>query len=99
MPGGLILIVLMIAVMYLLLFRPQQRRRQQLQALHSSLAVGDDVLTASGIYGTIERIEDDVVDVRVAPDVTLRMARRAIMSVERDENEALTAPEPETAPE
>jgi preprotein translocase subunit YajC len=97
----LIFIVVMIAIVYLLLIRPQQRRKQQLQALHSQLRPGDEVLTAAGIYGTIESIDDEVIDVRVAPDVTMRMARRAIMSVEsaEDGGELVTAPEPETAPE
>ena len=39
----------------------QRRRTQQVQALQASLAVGDEVVTTSGLYGTIVALDDTVV--------------------------------------
>jgi preprotein translocase subunit YajC len=60
------------------MIRPQQRRMRQHQALISSLEAGDEVLTASGLYGTIASIDDDMVGLEVAPGVSVRVLRSSI---------------------
>jgi preprotein translocase subunit YajC len=54
------------AAMYFLLLRPQRRRLKESQALQSSLAVNDEIVLTSGIYGFITLIEDDIVWVDIA---------------------------------
>jgi preprotein translocase subunit YajC len=75
---GLIIIVLLFLFVYLVVLRPQRRRRleqaQRLQGLH----VGDEVLTAGGIYGTITQLEGEDLIVEIAPSVEIRLDRRAI---------------------
>lgn len=61
-----------------LLIRGQQRRAQAGAALVESLRVGSDVVTTSGLYGTIVRLDDGEVTLLVAPGVELRFDRRAI---------------------
>jgi preprotein translocase subunit YajC len=101
MPSGILFIVVLIAIMWFLLIRPQRQRQMKQQQMLSTLNVDDEILTAGGIYGTVVALEDDVVHVRVAPDVTLRVARRAIASIVTQEPEAPAeadeAPEPESA--
>jgi preprotein translocase subunit YajC len=92
MPSGLIFIVVMIAIVWLLLIRPQRQRQLRQRQMLAALEVGDEVVTAGGIYGTIEALEDEVAHVRVTPEVTLRLARGAITSVVKDETEQLVAP-------
>jgi preprotein translocase subunit YajC len=50
----------------------------------SDLRVGDEVLTAGGIYGTISRLDEDQVTVEIAPRTEVRVARRAIAGVTRE---------------
>src|SRR5215469_12113427 len=64
--------------MYVLLIRPQQQHVRQQQALLSSIEVGDEVVTVSGIVGHVEAIEDDRVYIEVAPGVTIAMLRQAL---------------------
>jgi preprotein translocase subunit YajC len=66
--------------MYFLLIRPQRRRAREQQALQRSIAVGDEVLLTSGVYGFITAIESDsdVIWVEVDDDVQLRVTRAAI---------------------
>jgi preprotein translocase subunit YajC len=56
----------------------QRRRQRAVQTLQSQLAVGDEVCTTSGLFGTITALDDSVVTLEVSPGVTVRFDRRAI---------------------
>ena len=73
--------VLMLGVMYVLMIRPQRQRQAQQQSMIDSAAVGDDVLTTGGIYGTISEAEGDDIVVEIASGVTVHMTRRGIAAV------------------
>lgn len=76
--GGLIVLGLFLAVMYLLVIRPQQKRQREHQSLVDSLAVGTDVVTVGGLHGHIVAVGDDHVDLTVYDDVVLRFQKSAI---------------------
>ncbi len=91
----IIYVVAFIAIFYFLAIRPQQRQRKAHQALLSSLKRGDRIMMASGIYGTVKRVEENVVVVEVAKGVNVKIARRAVAEIIRDSAQArATAPEP-----
>jgi preprotein translocase subunit YajC len=73
-------LVLLGGVFYFLLLRPNRTRQRQQQSLLESLQVGDEVMTAGGIFGTLKDIdeEDDIVTVEIAPGTDVRMLRRSI---------------------
>ena len=64
--------------MWVLLILPQQRRMRQHQEVIASLEVGDEVVTAGGVYGTITSVDEDTLGVEVAPGVVLRVLRNAV---------------------
>ena len=64
--------------MWVLLILPQQRRMRQHQEVIASLQVGDEVITAGGVYGTITSVDEDTLAVEVAPGVVLRVLRNAV---------------------
>jgi preprotein translocase subunit YajC len=74
----LLFLPLLLILMYVLLIRPQQQRVRQQQALVSSIDIGDEVVTVSGIVGHVEAIEEDRVYIEVAPGVTIAMLRQAL---------------------
>jgi preprotein translocase subunit YajC len=76
-----LIIIVAFAVLWLVVVRPQKRRQSQQQQMVSELRVGDEVLTAGGIYGTISRVDDDQITVEIAPKTEVRVARRAIAGV------------------
>ena len=82
--GILFIIVIAFLVLYLIVIRPQKRRQAQQQQMTSELNVGDEVLTAGGIYGTISRLDEDQVTVLIAPKTEVLVARRAIAGVTRE---------------
>ena len=77
---GLALPLLMIVGFYFLLIRPQRNRQRAQQAVLASLEVGDEVMTSSGIFGTIIEIDEDegVLTVEIAPGTRVRMLRQGI---------------------
>ena len=83
----LIIMVLLLVVMYVLMIRPQRQRQRQQQSTIEGAAVGDDVLTTGGIYGTITQAEGDDVVVEIADGLTVHMTRRGIAAVLPPEDE------------
>ncbi|MEX0665258.1 MAG: preprotein translocase subunit YajC [Acidimicrobiia bacterium] len=70
--------VLLAAVFFFLVVRPQRRQIAAHRALVSRLQVGDEVITAGGLYGTIRALRDETIELEVADGVVVRMARGAI---------------------
>jgi preprotein translocase subunit YajC len=90
MPAYIFLIVLL-ALVWLLLIRPRQRamkaQRQQLQELE----VGDEILTAGGLYGFVRGIDGDELRVELTPGLEVRMARRAVAAILTEKQPELEA--------
>ena len=83
--GNLLLpiyILIFIGLIYLVGVRPQQKRRRELQAIMSRLSAGDEVVTVSGIYGTVTEVEDgETLLLEVAEDIDIRVAKASIARV------------------
>ena len=71
-------LALIVVVFYFLFIRPQQKRAREQAELIVSLRTGDRVITAGGLYGTIERVEDDIMELRIADGVIVDMATSAV---------------------
>ena len=89
--GALILLAVTFLLMWVLFILPQQRRLRAHQGLVARLEVGDEVMTTSGLYGTIAELDDDVVRLELAPGTVVRLARGAVA---RRLNEETAAEEP-----
>ena len=85
--GGYIFILVLLVAMWFLLIRPQRRRQMEAQRLVDSLAVGQEIVTAGGLYGTITALEEDEARVQIADGVEVRVAKRAIAGVLSDNEE------------
>jgi preprotein translocase subunit YajC len=69
---------LMILIFYLLVLLPMRRRQKKVTDFQSSLKVGDRVVTTSGIYGLITKLDEKTVQVQIADKVRIEIARAAI---------------------
>ncbi len=74
-------LILMFVVFYFLLIWPQQKKAKAHKALLSNLKKGDEVVTASGIYGTITGITESVVTLEIAEKVRIKVSRSSIAGV------------------
>jgi preprotein translocase subunit YajC len=98
--GYLIVLIALFALMWLLLIRPQRRRQLEQAQMQDKLEPGAEILTAGGIHGTVREIEDEIVRVEIAPDIVVRIDRRAVAAVaEEPEPEPEARVEKESEPE
>lgn len=79
--GTLLYIVVLFALLYFLMIRPQQQRQKKHQAMVNDLKVNDGIVTVGGIYGSIVKIKDDSLVVRVADNVRIEILKNAVAQV------------------
>ena len=84
---NLIFIGAMIAIFWLFLIRPQQKKQKEQKSFSDSLQKGDEVVTASGIIGKINKLEDHIVSLEVANKTYIRVTRN---SISKEMTEAVT---------
>jgi preprotein translocase subunit YajC len=90
-PSGLPFIVMMAAIfvlMYLLLILPAQRRQKKIHQMHQALKNGDKIITTGGLHGTIVGLEDDAIQLRVADQVKIKVARNAVAGLQVEKKES-----------
>ena len=98
--GYLIPIIVLFFLLWLLVIRPQRRRQLQQLEMQDELHVDDEVITAGGIHGYVKQLDDSVLTIEIAPDVRVRIDRRAIAGkVMPEEPELEAAEEPEERPQ
>jgi preprotein translocase subunit YajC len=89
--GELTLFLPLIVIMGAFMFFASRRQKKAMQAtvnLHDSLAVGDEIMTTAGLFGTITDVSDTKVDVEVAPGVVLTMLKLAVKEKVSDDLDA-----------
>ena len=74
----IIFIVIIIAILYFLLFLPQRKQEQKRRQMIEGLKRGDEVVTAGGIHGTITRIKEDSVVVKIADKVEVTVKKSSV---------------------
>jgi preprotein translocase subunit YajC len=78
---GLLPFLILIVVFYFLLIRPQVQQQKQRKELLASVKEGDKIRTVCGIYGTVEKIRDDDLTVRIAENTKIQLARFGVESI------------------
>lgn len=74
-------ILAVVAIWYFVVIAPASKQKRQTQQMLSSLKKGDRVLTSGGIYGTVQSVEPDSVQLRIAENVKVKVARSSVASV------------------
>ena len=78
----LLLIAVFVAFFYFLAIRPQRRRQLEMQNLQKNLKSGDEIVTLSGIYGSVTEIEEGgTVLLEISEDTEIRIAASSIGAV------------------
>ncbi|HKX68385.1 MAG TPA: preprotein translocase subunit YajC [Intrasporangium sp.] len=83
--GGSSLIILALPLLLLAwMFWSANRRTKRMRDFNSALDVGDEVVTSSGIFGTIRHLDDVSAHIEVAEGMILRFDRRAVAMKQAD---------------
>jgi preprotein translocase subunit YajC len=69
---------IILAIFYFLILLPMQRRQKKIQEFQEALKVGDRIVTTSGLYGQITKVNEKSVQVQVADKVRVEFSRQAI---------------------
>jgi preprotein translocase subunit YajC len=81
MSAVLISFGLLAVLWFVMIVLPQRRRIQAHQALVARLEPGDRVMSSAGIYGDVRAIDEETIDLEVAPGVVVTLAKGAIAAV------------------
>lgn len=73
--------ILIILVFWLFIIRPQQKRQKERQKLLSGVKKGDKIITAGGIHGTIEGVEERTVLVKISENVKVKLEKNSIATI------------------
>ena len=86
--SSLIILLAMFVLLWAVLIRPQRMKQRVQQQMLSQIDPGDEVLTVGGIYGIVVEVEDDDdLVVEIADGIHVRIARRAVATVVKPEDE------------
>jgi preprotein translocase subunit YajC len=84
-PGGdlwsMLPIILMFVVLYFLMIRPQMKKAKEHKAMIDALQKGDEIVAAGGVVGSVTKINDNYVTMRIAEGVEIRIQRPAVQVV------------------
>jgi preprotein translocase subunit YajC len=81
---NLVPFVLMFVIFYFLLIAPQRKKAKAHTAMLQALKAGDRVVTSGGIYGTVVGVDDQKVQLRVADQVKIEIAKHAIAGLQTE---------------
>ncbi len=74
-------LVLLVLVFIVLVVRPARARRRQFENLQTQLQPGQRVMLASGIYGEISTLDDETIELLIAPGTIVTVNRHAVSRV------------------
>jgi preprotein translocase subunit YajC len=92
--SGFFPLIIIFVIFYFFLIRPQQKKAKEQQLMINALKKDDKIITSGGIYGTVSAVKGDVLEVKVAENVKIMVAKTAVSTVIPPEAEA-TAVTPE----
>ena len=93
--GYVIVLVALVGLMWFLLIRPQRRRTESQLTMQDQLRAGDEIITAGGLHAKVRSIEDDVLEIELAPGTIVRLDRRAVAAVVSETETDVKPEEPE----
>jgi preprotein translocase subunit YajC len=75
----LIPFALVLAIFYFVILLPMKKKQKKVQEFLEALKVGDKVVTSGGLFGSIAKISDQVIQLQVAPNVRVDISKAAVV--------------------
>ncbi len=79
--ASLIPIIAIFFIFYFLLIVPEQKKLKQHKQMLEKLKKGDYVLLSNGIYGTIVDIKDNIVELKIAENVKIKVLKSTVSQI------------------
>ncbi len=81
-------IIFMLVIFYFMLYRPQKQARQEREKMLANLRVGMEIVTVGGIYGAITALDDEIIKLKIAEGVEIKISRQAVNMVPQKTKDA-----------
>ena len=75
--------ILIFGVFYFLVFAPMRKKQRKHSEMLSGLKNGQRVVTSGGIHGTVMGVTDDVIELRIADQVRIKVTKSAVSTVQQ----------------
>jgi len=76
------LVIGLFVILYFMMIRPQRKEAQKHKKLLDGLKKGDEVITASGLYGKVTGVAEQVITLEVANNVKVRVSKSSIAGLQ-----------------
>ena len=75
---SILMMVALIAIFYFFMIRPQSKRQKEIRKFRESLAAGDKIVTAGGLFGKIKEVKSDSFIIEIAENTRVRIAKDSV---------------------
>lgn len=81
--SGMLMIIAMVVVFYFFMIRPQSKKQKEIKKAREAMQKGDKVITAGGIYGTIQSINsaNGTMMIEISKGVDIKVSRDQVFPV------------------
>jgi len=73
-----IMMGLFVVIFYFLIIRPQSKRQKEHKNMIAAIDKGDEVVTAGGILGKVNKVTDDYIVISIAENVNISVQKHAV---------------------
>lgn len=87
--------VALIGLVYFLMIRPNNKQQKEKKLMVDNLKSKDDVILTSGIHGTITKVKDDTIMLKVSVSSEIEVDKNAVKAVTNRDYKADLAKEDE----
>ena len=85
--GTILMMVIIFAIFWFFMIRPQQKKQKEIQNFRNSITIGQQIVTAGGIYGVVKQIEetDNTLIIEIANGVRIKIDRNSVYATAQPE--------------
>ena len=80
-------LIFIFVIFYFMLIRPQRQKEKQHQAMLSNLNKNDEVVTNSGIHGTVVNVKEKSIILRVDDNVKIELEKNCVAYIKNTKTE------------
>lgn len=92
-------LIIIFFIFYFMLIRPQSKRQKEHQKMLNALKKDDKVITSGGLYGVVTNVKGEVIEVKIAENVKVQVAKSAISTIVQPEAAAAAEQPKPTTPD
>jgi len=74
-------LIIIFFIFYFIMILPQQKKMKEHEKMLNELKKGDNVLLSSGIYGTINNIKGNIIELKIAENVKINILKSTVSQI------------------